>query len=335
MTTCRHESERPSSHGARHRREKRKTPASSGAPGCAIAIEITRHDRCPANETKNRFRGRRRCSACEHMSTPGETLLVLEGRLAGPWVEELARCWARLRDEKHAGPIRVDLDGVTFVSAAGKALLARLHDDGAVLTARACMTSATIEEIAIGGRDDRAKENEVNDANVETNRERISQIRSPDRDRRRGARIERLSVSRRRPHRRSLEVLVAEGLPARRADLLGGGRDDGGIRQCAGAAPRAGLPPPADVRGRRFGESGRSPLRDRRPRIPSGARRSARQSRARTGDAQEIRARRRALHAARKRKAPSARKSSTTRSRLRAALRRRSMPPRPRSRPRG
>jgi len=80
--------------------------------------------------------------------TPGETLLVLEGRLAGPWVDELARCWATLRDDKHVGSIRVDLDGVTFVSAAGKALLARLQDDGALLTARGCMTSATIEEIA-------------------------------------------------------------------------------------------------------------------------------------------------------------------------------------------
>ena len=81
------------------------------------------------------------------LSTSGETVLVLEGRLAGPWVDELARCWARLRDERHVTPVRVDLDGVTFVSAAGKALLARLHDDGALLTARACMTSATIDEI--------------------------------------------------------------------------------------------------------------------------------------------------------------------------------------------
>ena len=79
---------------------------------------------------------------------PDETLLILEGRLAGPWVDELARCWATLRNEKHDGPIRVDLDAVTFVSAAGKALLARLHDDGALLTARGCMTSALIDEIA-------------------------------------------------------------------------------------------------------------------------------------------------------------------------------------------
>ena len=81
------------------------------------------------------------------LSRPGETLLVLEGRLTGPWVDELARCWARLRDENHAGPIRVDLEGVTFVSAAGKALLARLYVEGALLTARGCMTSAIIDEI--------------------------------------------------------------------------------------------------------------------------------------------------------------------------------------------
>ena len=52
-----------------------------------------------------------------------------------------------MRDEEHAARIRVDLEGVTFVGAAGKALLARLHDDGALLTARGCMTSAIIDEI--------------------------------------------------------------------------------------------------------------------------------------------------------------------------------------------
>ena len=82
------------------------------------------------------------------LTRSGETLLIVEGRLAGPWVDELARCWARLGDENRTGPVRIDLDGVTFVSAAGKALLARLHADGALLMARGCMTSAIIDEIA-------------------------------------------------------------------------------------------------------------------------------------------------------------------------------------------
>lgn len=74
-------------------------------------------------------------------------MLIVEGRLTGPWVEELARCWAKLREEHQTAPIRVDLEGVTFVNAAGEALLERLHDEGALLTARTCMTSAIIEEI--------------------------------------------------------------------------------------------------------------------------------------------------------------------------------------------
>lgn len=78
---------------------------------------------------------------------PTESVLVLEGRLTGPWVDELAQCWAKLRDENHGGPIRVELEDVTFISAAGKALLARLHDDGAVLTAHGCMTSAIVDQI--------------------------------------------------------------------------------------------------------------------------------------------------------------------------------------------
>jgi len=82
---------------------------------------------------------------------PTETVLVVEGRLTGPWIDELAGCWANLRD-KQSAPIRVDLEGVTFVSPAGKALLARLHDEGALLTARMCMTSAIIEEIVNGRR---------------------------------------------------------------------------------------------------------------------------------------------------------------------------------------
>ena len=82
------------------------------------------------------------------LSRSGETVLVLEGRLAGAWLDELAGYWTRLRAAKPDGPISVDLEGVTFVSAAGKALLARLHADGALLTARGCMTSAIIDEIA-------------------------------------------------------------------------------------------------------------------------------------------------------------------------------------------
>ena len=147
MTTCRHESNA--------RRHARRPPLRRGAKplhrrglGPRNRIGIARHDRCPWDRRRKADSEDDDDAPPANDSTPGETLLVVEGRLAGPWVDELARCWATLRDQKRGAPIRVDLEGVTFVSAAGKALLARLHGDGALLTARACMTSAIIEEIA-------------------------------------------------------------------------------------------------------------------------------------------------------------------------------------------
>jgi ABC-type transporter Mla MlaB component len=72
----------------------------------------------------------------------------LEGRLDGPWVAELEKCWranrVRARDSLH----RVDLSGVTFVDDAGKALLARMYEQGAAMVAGDCLTNAIVEEIA-------------------------------------------------------------------------------------------------------------------------------------------------------------------------------------------
>ena len=73
--------------------------------------------------------------------------LRLEGRLVGPWVEELARVWGELRAERDAGSIRVDLDGVTFVSPSGKSLLRRIYVEGGRLVASGCMARSIIEEI--------------------------------------------------------------------------------------------------------------------------------------------------------------------------------------------
>jgi ABC-type transporter Mla MlaB component len=74
--------------------------------------------------------------------------LVLEGRLAGPWVDELARCWKALTASRAARAVHVDLDGVTFIDAGGRALLRTMHEEGAKLAAcSGCMTRAIVEEI--------------------------------------------------------------------------------------------------------------------------------------------------------------------------------------------
>jgi hypothetical protein len=73
------------------------------------------------------------------------TIFQLEGRLAGPWVQELESCWQRaaIADE----PVRVMLKAVTFIDDGGKKLLAEMHRQGTGLTAEGCMIRAIIEEI--------------------------------------------------------------------------------------------------------------------------------------------------------------------------------------------
>ena len=77
----------------------------------------------------------------------GGKALRVEGRLVGAWGDELRACWESLRAERNAGSLRIDLHGVTFIDAAGKALLHVLHEQGAELSATECMTRAIVEEI--------------------------------------------------------------------------------------------------------------------------------------------------------------------------------------------
>ena len=82
-----------------------------------------------------------------HTTRPGGMTVELEGRLAGPWVDELARCWKALTATQAAGSIGVQLDGVTFIDAAGRVLLRTMHEEGARLAASGCMTRAIVDEI--------------------------------------------------------------------------------------------------------------------------------------------------------------------------------------------
>lgn len=72
--------------------------------------------------------------------------LKLEGRLLGPWVDELERTW-RAIPSPDTGNLLVDLCAVSSVDARGKDLLARMHRSGAKLTADTLMTRYIIEQV--------------------------------------------------------------------------------------------------------------------------------------------------------------------------------------------
>jgi len=74
----------------------------------------------------------------------GTSTLLLEGKLAGPWVGEVQGSWEAARAEGQK--ISLDLNGVTFIDAEGKALLTKLHQEGAILISRGCLTRAIIAQ---------------------------------------------------------------------------------------------------------------------------------------------------------------------------------------------
>ena len=70
---------------------------------------------------------------------------TLEGRLEGPWVAELQDCWKCNIQKADRATFRVDLAGVTFLDAIGRAALAEIHERRAVLVASDCLTKAIID----------------------------------------------------------------------------------------------------------------------------------------------------------------------------------------------
>lgn len=75
------------------------------------------------------------------------TVLRLEGRLAGPWVQELERCWDSTVRTPTNHPLSVDLSAVTYVDSDGKDLLKKIHQQGAKLIASGCLTRCLVNEI--------------------------------------------------------------------------------------------------------------------------------------------------------------------------------------------
>jgi hypothetical protein len=78
---------------------------------------------------------------------PRALTFQLEGSLTGPWLRELEDCWQSTLARQGKPTLRVDLTGVTFISAAGQACLVAMHRQGAEFIAADCLTKAVVAEI--------------------------------------------------------------------------------------------------------------------------------------------------------------------------------------------
>ena len=73
------------------------------------------------------------------------TKLFLEGKLSGPCVDELDKCW---QESSFAEPtLMVDLTNISFIDDHGKELLARMHAKGIKLFSNSLMTRCLIDQI--------------------------------------------------------------------------------------------------------------------------------------------------------------------------------------------
>src|SRR6266699_2406297 len=77
----------------------------------------------------------------------GKTLLSIEGRLAGPLVGTLEKCWRELLAAATGEKLHLNLCGVSFIDAAGKMLLKEIHRQGGELIAEGCLNQAIVDDI--------------------------------------------------------------------------------------------------------------------------------------------------------------------------------------------
>jgi len=72
--------------------------------------------------------------------------LKLEGKLVGPWVQEVTRVWDDTTQSPRSGFV-IDLRSVTFIDSPGRELLATMSRHGAQLIATDCLTRNIVDEI--------------------------------------------------------------------------------------------------------------------------------------------------------------------------------------------
>jgi anti-anti-sigma regulatory factor len=65
--------------------------------------------------------------------TSDGVLLKLEGRVKGPWVDELRKSWLASAKMADGQPMSIDLGAVSFVDARGRDLLLRMQREGLAL----------------------------------------------------------------------------------------------------------------------------------------------------------------------------------------------------------
>jgi hypothetical protein len=83
------------------------------------------------------------------IDTVSEQRLILEGRLATPWIADLTSHWQETRHEHPEREFIVDLNWVVRINSAGERALALMKAEGAQFMARGIRMKHVVQELEI------------------------------------------------------------------------------------------------------------------------------------------------------------------------------------------
>ena len=78
---------------------------------------------------------------------PQVTSFVVEGKLVGPWVEEMEKCWESALAAAPSKALLLNLAAVTSIDSAGRTLLSRMRRQGVKLLSRGVLINMIVAEI--------------------------------------------------------------------------------------------------------------------------------------------------------------------------------------------
>jgi anti-anti-sigma regulatory factor len=76
---------------------------------------------------------------------------IVQGRLVGPWVNELRTTWKTAHRNQDKRACIIDLNDVTFIDKSGERLLRAMSKKGAQLIARGLYVKHVLEQVKISG----------------------------------------------------------------------------------------------------------------------------------------------------------------------------------------
>ncbi len=85
------------------------------------------------------------------METATDRRWIVQGRLVGPWVNELRTTWKRAHRSEDKRACIIDLNDVTSIDKSGERLLRAMFKKGAQLMARGLYVKHVVEQLKTGG----------------------------------------------------------------------------------------------------------------------------------------------------------------------------------------